>query len=290
MMFIEAILAQPDFLWLSVPWLLGLSGGGSSESGTTTQTETRTQRRGLLGPQRVSLAEALEPEFRNFTIPYLESQILGKPITRSTVVPGTPAVPGTLQIGSPQRVPIPSPEAASPGSQIEVEGNFDEPKRYFMIVPGQPEIVGAKAAVPESTKTETIGFESPFTFPSIDERGLYRGQVSALDRINALALSRLGVSPTDLTAIRESQFANIAPQLFDLVGTQTLKQKTIPRDIEHGRIEDLVNALHLSAGLLGGSSRGAATGSSLRGQTDSRFGFNPSPQLVQKALMAAIAA
>lgn len=251
----------------------GVGASHSESESSSSKSSSSEVQRGFPEAQSKFLSEFFEPKLREYAIPYAESRFLGKPITRTTTVPGTPAMAGIQQIGAPRRVPIPSLDYAPPGAQIEVEGNFDEPKRYFQILPGEPEIVGAKAAVPESTKTDIVGFEEPLrTYPRLGQGGLFDEQRSGAVNLGNYAQSRLGGIPS--ASIGESGLIAAAPGLFDLIGQQVEKDVLKPEEQRQLNVLDLLAAIKLGVQGVGGS--GSSVGQSFGTSSNSNWGFRVS--------------
>lgn len=257
-------------LWMYAPILFGISFSQNESGGSSQQQSSGTSRQGFFGPQRQALSEAVEPALREFLIPNLESQILGKPITRTTTVPGAPAGTPITSIGRRQVAEDERAEYNALSKPYTYDPVLNE---YYAM---EPITTTSTAAAPDTTKTETVGYESPFTFPKTDAGGFYAGQRTALDRIGEMALSRIGATgttPESRAALSEALIANNAPALFDLQGRQAERQVTVPQDVEHGRVEDLLNAIRVAVGAVGGSSRVTGSGASNFSSSQTNFGF-----------------
>lgn len=247
---------------------MSFGGGGASRSqseSSGSKSSSSEVQRGFPEAQSKFLSEFFEPKLREFAIPYAESRFLGKPITRTKTIPGTPerTIPASTRYEEREGGPPGAVFDVLHGSWVNAADLDSIGARNASVIP----------AVPERTETETIGFEpASRTFPRLSTGGLFDEQRRGAIDLGNYALSRLGGIPS--ASIGESGLLAAAPGLFDLIGRQVEQDVLKPEEQRQLNVQDLLAAIKLGVQGVGGS--GSSVGQSFGTSSNSNFGFRVS--------------
>ena len=249
---------------------MSFGGGGASHSeseSARTQSSSSEQTRGFPEAQAKLLSEFVEPKLREFAIPYAESRIMGRPISRLVTVPGAPAGTPTTTT---QRRYLSEAEAADMGGSPNLKWDATTAPYYYT---DEPVTTYSTAAGPDTTRTEIAGFEpAPRTFPELGSGGLFAGQRSGADALGRYAMSRLG-GPASGTAGADGLRA-AAPGLFNLIGKQVKEDVLKPEEQRQLNVQDLLAAIKVGIQGVGGS--GSSVGQMFGTSSNSNWGFKAS--------------